>query len=63
MFFEVKEREKLEKSGKTLNQVWEQGERNRHSIEDMKNMLEAICLLNGGKDFMLFNLERDKLKR
>ena len=57
-----KEKEKLEKSGKTLTQVWEYVERNRNSIENIEKMLEAICLLTGGKDLMLERLEEEKLK-
>ena len=60
-YLRSKERETLEKSGKTLKQVWEQVESNRQLIIDTHNMLEAICLEDyGGKEKMLEELKKER---
>ena len=56
-YLRSKEKEKLEKSGKTLNQVWEQVESYRDSIKNTEHMVEAICCEMGGKEKLLAYLK------
>ena len=63
-YLRSKEKEKLEKSGKTLKQVWEQVESyqkyNQAIIKNTEIMVEAICCGMGGKEKLLANLESRK---